>query len=244
MVLFDEDLALATYRHGAGKTIPHLTEVAWELKRDQIERLIPGITKRKFVYSLSRRQYEKEYGKNYRGRGVRGHARGYERRIMEAAHTPGFGAKILAIIFSIIPRIGRLQTLDFKPATPDTERMFLASLSATRKNYRRLLEEVAPGRLSLADEDFDTGKPTRAGEYPLADRTYANLLARLRKEHFKNLTPQLRANILSFYDHFDVVRASKHCPVCRNVPAALEEMKVAPTEPLSTANTDLSPEAE
>ncbi|HME00601.1 MAG TPA: hypothetical protein VKM93_25125 [Terriglobia bacterium] len=172
---------------------------------------------------------------------MRDHARGYERRIREAAHTPGFGAKILAIIFSIIPRIGRLRALDFKPATPETERMFLASLNATRENYRGLLEEEAAGHLQLADADFDTGKPTRAGEYPLADRTYADLLARLQKEHFKKVTPELRANILSFFDHFDAVRASKNCPVCRKVPLELEEMKAAPAESLTLTGSPPRP---
>ncbi|HUK89040.1 MAG TPA: zinc dependent phospholipase C family protein [Blastocatellia bacterium] len=234
-VLFDEDLALGTYRHGASKTIPHLTKVAWELKRDQIEKLVPGITRRKFVYSFSRRRYEKEYGKNYQGRGVRGRARGYEQRIRQAAHTPGFGAKILAIIFSIIPRIGPLQTLDFKPATPQTERLFLNSLNATRENYRHLLDEVAAGHLSLPDTDFDTGKPTSFGEYPLADRTYADLLARLQKERFKNATPELRANILSFFDRLNAVQPRKDCPACADVPQELKEMQAAPTQPPAEA---------
>jgi len=244
-VLFDEDLALGTYRHGASKTIPHLTKVAWQLKRDQIEKLVPGITKRKFVYSFSRRQYEKEYGKNYQGRGMRGEARAYEQRIRQAAQTPGFGTKILAVIFSIIPRIGPLRTLDFKPATPETERMFLNSLNATRENYRHLLEEQAAGHFSLPDTDFDIGKPTSFGEYSLADRTYADLLARLQKEHFKNVTPELRASLLTFFDHFDAVQASKHCPECRNVPEELNEMKAAPTEsPTLTASPPRQPEGQ
>ena len=141
-VLLAEDLALATYRYAAGKTIPHLTAVAWQLKRDQIEKLIPGITRRKFVYRFSRRDYASSYGKTYRGRGVTGHVEGYEHRLVVAAHTPGVGARILAIIFTIIPRFGPLRALDFKPATPRTERMFLASLKATRANYRHLVEEA------------------------------------------------------------------------------------------------------
>ena len=49
-VLFIEDLALGSYRYAAGKMIPHLTAAAWQLKRDEIEKLIPGITRRRFVY--------------------------------------------------------------------------------------------------------------------------------------------------------------------------------------------------
>jgi hypothetical protein len=226
-VIHLEDLALGTYRFFAGKMIPHLTAAAWQLKRDEIEKLIPGITRRKYVYRFSRRDYEKEYGKQYRGRRVKGEIEGYEHRFVEAAHTPGLGAKILAVVFTIIPRIGPLRTLDFKPATPQTERLFLASLKATRANYQHLLGEASTGNLNVPNQDLDTGKPTRAGEYQLADRTYANLLARLRKQHYQNLAPELRSNILAFYEHFDATRPAKHCKVCRNIPQELEAIKSA-----------------
>jgi hypothetical protein len=234
-VLFIEDLALGTYRYAAGKMIPHLTAAAWQLKRDEIEKLIPGITRRRFVYRFSRREYEKEYGKQFRGRRVTGEIEGYEHRIVEAAHTPGIGAKILAVIFTIIPRIGPLRTLGFKPATPQTEHMFLDSLKAVRSNYRRLLEQVGAGTLDLPDSDFDTGKPTHAGEYSLADHTYANLLAQLRKGRYKNVTPELRANILDFYNNFDATHPPRHCKVCKNIPQELDELKAVPAHPANVA---------
>jgi hypothetical protein len=234
-VLFIEDLALGTYRYAAGKMIPHLTAAAWQLKRDEIEKLIPGITRRRFVQRFSRREYEKEYGKQYRGRRVTGEIEGYEHRVVEAAHTPGIGAKILAVVFTIIPRFGPLRTLGFKPATPQTERMFLDSLKAVSSNYQRLLEQVGTGTLDLPNSDFDTGKPTHAGEYSLADRTYANLLAQLRKEHYKNVTPELRANIVAFYDNFDATHPPRHCKVCRNIPQELEELKAAAAHPANVA---------
>ena len=51
----------------------------------------------------------------------------------------------------------------------------------------------------LVNDNFDTGTVTKPGEYPLADATYADLLDRHAKEHFKDMTPQLRATILEFY---------------------------------------------
>jgi hypothetical protein len=113
--------------------------------------------------------------------------------------------------------------------------MFLASLKAVRSDYRHRLEQVETGTLDLPDSDFDTGKPTRAGEYSLADRTYANLLAQLRKEHYRDVTPELRANILVFYDHFDATRTPRHCKVCRNIPQELEEIKAAPAHATNVA---------
>jgi len=234
-VLLLEDLAVGTYRYFAGRMIPHFTAAAWQLKRDQIEKLIPGITRRRFVYRFRRQEYEKEYGKQYRGRRVKGELESYEHRVFEAAHTPGFGAKVLAVVFTVIPRIGPLRALDFKPATPQTERLFLASLRATRANYQQLLAQVSTGRLTLPNQDCDTGQPTRAGEYRLADRTYANLLARLRKERYKNVTPELRSNILAFYEHFDTTHPQKHCKDCRSIPRELEEIKAVSGAAVSVA---------
>ncbi len=234
-VLLFEDLALGTYRYAAGKMIPHLTAAAWQLKRDEIEKLIPGITRRRFIYRFSRREYEKEYGKQYRGRRVTGEIEGYEHRVVKAAHTPGIGAKVLAVVFTIIPRVGPLRPLGFKPATLQTEHMFLDSLKAVSSNYRRLLDQVGTGTLDLPDSDFDTGKPSHAGEYSLADRTYADLLAQLRKEQYKNLTPELRANILAFYDKFDATHSPRHCKVCRKIPQELDELKATAAHPTNVA---------
>ena len=43
-------------------------------------------------------------------------------------------------------------------------------------------------------------RPVSAGEYELADKTYDLLLARLAERKFRGVTPQVRANILAFYD--------------------------------------------
>jgi hypothetical protein len=52
--------------------------------------------------------------------------------------------------------------------------------------------------LKLDNQNFDTGRPTRKGEYKKADETYEKLL-----DHFadapNNISIELRANILAFY---------------------------------------------
>ena len=60
------DLAIGTYRRTASGLIPEMTRVAWELKKDDIMKAHPGITREKFLYNLSRANYEKEYGKEYK----------------------------------------------------------------------------------------------------------------------------------------------------------------------------------
>jgi hypothetical protein len=55
------------------------------------------------------------------------------------------------------------------------------------------------GDLDLVNKDFDTGKVTRAGEYSLADETYAKLLDKLADSKFAGISPELREDILAFY---------------------------------------------
>src|SRR5450759_444299 len=61
-VFFNEDLAVATYRHAVGTTIPEMTKVAWGKKRDQIVKVTPGMQRKTFVFNLPRKQYDKEFG--------------------------------------------------------------------------------------------------------------------------------------------------------------------------------------
>jgi hypothetical protein len=55
------------------------------------------------------------------------------------------------------------------------------------------------GTLALENKDFDTGKPTTAGEYLLTDEAYATLLDKLKDHKFADANAMLRANILAFY---------------------------------------------
>jgi hypothetical protein len=59
------DLAIATYRHAVSATIPGMTKVAWSKKREEIEKVIPGVQKKTFVFNLQRKEYEKKYGADY-----------------------------------------------------------------------------------------------------------------------------------------------------------------------------------
>ena len=53
--------------------------------------------------------------------------------------------------------------------------------------------------LALANADFDTGRPTHAGEYSLADETYGEWLRKLARHKFEGVSPVTRQNILTFY---------------------------------------------
>src|SRR5215467_14886213 len=63
--LLHEDLAIGTYRFTVHSIFPTLTRAAWNLKKHEIIQAQPGITKRKFLYNLSRSSYRKKWGTNY-----------------------------------------------------------------------------------------------------------------------------------------------------------------------------------
>src|SRR6202171_1660130 len=65
------DLALGTYRYTTSSILPGMTKVAWQLKKDTFIKEIPGITRKKFLFNLSRSSYEKEFGKDYQRPGFR-----------------------------------------------------------------------------------------------------------------------------------------------------------------------------
>ena len=174
------DLAIGTYRLGVSSTIPSMTKVAWQLKKDEIQKETPGETRRMFLYHLTRKAYRKNWGKDYK--------------------APGIGAQILAFIIRIVPKVGPFKTLAFRTPTPAVEKLFVDSFNTAEVDYEKLVkQEQASGKLELVNDNFDTGTVTQPGEYPLADATYASLLDRLAKNKFDNVSPELRAAVLDFY---------------------------------------------
>jgi hypothetical protein len=165
-VFSDLDLALGTYRRAVSTLIPEMTRVAWNIKKDELQKAKPSVTRNLFVYNLSRASYRKEWKTNYR--------------------APGVGTRILTFFIRILPKVGPLQALRFKPPTTETEKLFETSFNRTVADYRTLLTEQADGRLKLDNRDLDTGKPTQACEYSLADLTYAKLARELAAKNSAN----------------------------------------------------------
>ena len=76
----------------------------------------------------------------------------------------------------------------------------MASFNGSLTEYEHFLhEDRQAGELVLINDNFDTGTVTKPGEYPLADKTYAQLLDLQAKDNFKDITPELRQMILDFY---------------------------------------------
>ncbi len=182
-VFGDLDLALGTYRRAVSSVIPEMTRVAWDLKKNDLEKAHPGITRRQFLYRLSRASYRKEWDHKYRG--------------------PGPGAKVLAFFIRLVPKVGPFRTLAFKAPTAQTEKYFEDSFDRSLDRYSRLLAAQRDHTLQLADLDLDTGNPTRPGSYRMADAAYAKLARKLADRDPASYDPAIRDNILAFFSNLD-----------------------------------------
>ena len=178
-VFSDLDRALDTYRKAVSSVIPEMTRVAWDLKKSDLAQARPGVTRRQFVYRLSRASYRKEWDGRY--------------------DQPGPGAKFLAFIIRIVPKIGPFRYLAFKAPTAQTERFFEDSFDRTLDTYTSLLAEQRVRNLRVADLDLDTGKPTQPGAYRMADDAYAKLAQKLAARDAEAVDPAVRENILTYF---------------------------------------------
>lgn len=207
-VFGDLDLALSTYRHTVSAIIPEMTRVAWDLRKDDLKKATPGLTRRKFTYNLSKASYRKEWDKTYK--------------------TPGIRTRLLAFVIRILPKIGPLKALSFLPPTDQTNRLFEASFDKTLDLYRGLLAEQGLGKLQLANRDFDTGEITRPTEYSMADNAYARLAIKLSDRDPASIDPKLRDNFLAFYSDRSLAFATKKDPKeWQKTLAALDKLSAA-----------------
>ena len=212
-VIDDEDKAIGSFRRAVSTFIPEITRVALLNRKKELVRDTPNFSEKQFLYHLSRANYEKEWGKGYR--------------------KPGFGARVLAFFLRIIPKIGPAKALDFKIPTTQSEDMYIKSVDKTVDNYNSLLLEVRKDDPKFPNTDFDTGRPTRAGEYSLADKAYEHLLKDLTKSKFAQLTPELKANILAFYSNPNApLHSKKPDKSWDEIQRELEQLKAQPETPL------------
>ncbi len=191
-VLSDEDKVLGSYRRDVSRLLPEATRVAWSLKKDEIMKDQPGITRRKFLYNLSRASYQKNWGKQYQ--------------------PPTLKERILAFLLRILPKFGPLKVLQLKTPTPATEKLFEASFNAAMDRYRNLLSQAGSGQPDLPNDNFDTGDVTGPGKYQLNDEAQAKLLDELAKQNFSGASPEMRAELLDFFGHPDAPYAVKRKP--------------------------------
>jgi hypothetical protein len=215
-VLTHEDLAIGSYRFAVSRMIPQMTKVALRTHKKDMMKESPTFAKKKFLYRLSRSDYEKEWGKDYT--------------------KPDFGTRVWSVILRFMPKIGPFKALAFNNPTPQTEEMYFKSINTTVDQYRIYLKQVRANSLELVNCDFDTGKDTKAAEYSLTDDTYAKLLGQLSDRKFDLTSVELRDNILNFYADLSLPLETKKDPAhWQSVLAALDQLKLVTPTPILAA---------
>ncbi len=119
-VIAHEELAIGTYRWSVSSLVPKMTKVANEVKGDQVIPEKNDQARKVFLYHLSRADYEKEWGHDYR--------------------RPGFGTRFLAWIMRVVPKIGPFKSLAFHPPTAQTQRSLLQEY---QRDHRSISSGVA-----------------------------------------------------------------------------------------------------
>src|SRR5215467_439769 len=183
--LFNTDLAISTYRHAVSGLIPEMTKVAWRDKRGEIAKAAPQIEQAAFIYRYSQQQYNADFGEDYM--------------------KPRLYARLLGLLFKVIPKFGPFKPLAFKAPTPETEQLFLESLDRTRNQLDASLTASRQDALRLPNRNLDTGVDTALGGYTLADATYEKLLEKLADRKFAGVPPELAKNLTGFFGDVQVL---------------------------------------
>jgi hypothetical protein len=216
-VMAHEDLAIGSYRFAVSRLIPQMTQIALRTHKKDMMKETPDFARKKFLYRLSRSDYEKEWGKDYT--------------------KPDFGTRVWAVILRFMPKIGPFKALAFNNPTRQTEDLYFKSINATVDQYRVYLEQVRAGSLTLANCDLDTGKVTKPAEYSLTDETYAKLLGQLAGRKFDLTSPDLRDDILRFYsDPSAAIETKKDIVRWQGVLTALDQLKLITPVPIVAAS--------
>jgi hypothetical protein len=182
-IVVDLDLSVATFRFAVSQLIPTAARAAWHAERANIRQLDPRARRRDYLYRHNERRFRREYGPSY--------------------DKPGLGARLMAQVIKVLPKIGPLRPFAFKLPTPEAQQLFKQSFADVMTDYCRLLTQTREAQAvhpaALPNFDFDTGKPTKVGEYGLADETYGEWVRKLAKDKFAAVTPPVQANILAFF---------------------------------------------
>lgn len=179
-------LASNTFRWAVKDLFPGITKAAWNMKKNEIRKTQPKARSRDFIYKMKSRDFNKEFG--------------------DKRQKPGFFSSVLSFVIRILPKVGPLKALKFKTPGPEAEKLFILSFDSVVYHYQQNVKSRDPEDIHWVNKDFDTGKKTMAGEYPLCDKTYMELVLKLKEHEFKNVTQDLRENILQFYQDDSVIK--------------------------------------
>jgi Zinc dependent phospholipase C len=181
------DVGINTYRWGFRTLVNEGTGIAWQLYRQNIQSLEPGITSKQFVRPMSRAEFTQQFGK--------------------AFLEPGYFAQFVGFMGNLVPNIGPFKRLPYKPLPLGVQQLYFRAFHNAYQEYVREVGAVANHKAWLMNLNLDTGLIVRAGEYQPADKAYVELLHLHAKDHFARMPSALARNLLEHFQNPDVALA-------------------------------------
>jgi hypothetical protein len=174
--------SLRSYRTSVRTFIPAFAEAEVVLHRNEFPPQPDDEAYRIFADRVSRTNYDRHWKHTYKGPGVKSH--------------------LLAIFVFLVPKIGAASDLAIKIPNAKTEELYLQSVNHSVDVFHDTLHQelaAVDPPVQLVNVDLDTGKAAKLGDYPLADQTYAQLLARITAKPGKPIPRELKQHILDYY---------------------------------------------
>ncbi|MDB5231005.1 MAG: hypothetical protein JWN76_1810 [Chitinophagaceae bacterium] len=170
--------SVGVFRWTVTNLFPFITRTAWARKKHDIKKVNPEATASSFIYRMHIKNYNHQFSKEDR---------------------PGFFSTLLSLVLRFIPKIGPLRPLHFKEPTPGAEKLFVQSFDTVSTHYITVLTRLQEKDVILANINFDTGDPVKAGMYAPADEAYNSLVIKLNENDLSKVSPSLKQNIADFY---------------------------------------------
>jgi len=172
---------MKAFRFGARSFLPNFTYAEAMLHQRRFPADTPGLEFEEYQHHIA--ELSKEEGWDQ-----------YRRK-------PGIRLHLLAGLIAILPKIGTLKMLDIKGPTADTEEAYIASVNLSTAALAISLQRLMGPQIDtgLADRDLDTGVQVVPGGYPLTDKTYAQLLARITRDSTEQIPAGLKQDIIAYY---------------------------------------------
>lgn len=202
----DFDRTVGSYRRAVSKTIPLATRIAWAERAHDIQGATPSMTRRRFIYVMSRSSYEREWGRRY--------------------ERPSAREVMAAFFLKLLTPVGPLRALRFKMPTPAVEKLFMHSFDKSVENYTANLERVNDPTFRLKDENYDLGEAAPPAIYGLEDKAYAQWLDQLSHRQYLGVTPEICSAVLTYYRDLDApFQTKKNRTEWTRLIGQLEELK-------------------
>ncbi|MBY0276761.1 zinc dependent phospholipase C family protein [Candidatus Binatia bacterium] len=178
-VFVSTDVAITTYRWGFRELLQEATGIAWQLYQADIQRIDPQASAEQFVSSMSRADFEKQFGDSYR--------------------EAGYFARAFAWLVKLVPEVGPLESLPYKALPQEAQDRFRSAFDDVLREYRAVVARARRPGTTLENRNLDTGRPSLRGDYAPADEAWAQLVETLDEHDFAAASSAVRAAVVRHY---------------------------------------------